>query len=225
MTRSVPLLTSSGTAQRSAPLEPEFRAFLARAVADRPLHARFLNTLSMMEHIGSRKIMSSQARGPLNEGLLQHMAEETRHAFFFKRQARRMAGGAVEGYTEANTLARGPAAMYFSRLDAEVSRRVTAACPDLAAPYLAVSLAVELRACWVYPLYHAALEAAGVPLSLKSIIAEEDAHLDDMHAQLSAMPGGGGIGLEELGEIESGLFTRLLPQLVGAIEMSAALAS
>jgi hypothetical protein len=112
--------------------------------------------------------------------------------------------------------------MYFSRLDAEISRRVTAACPDPAAPYLAVSLAVELRACWTYPLYHAALEAAGVPLSLKSIIAEEDAHLDDMQAQLSAMPGGGGIGLEELGAIEGGLFEKLLPQLTLALAAPAA---
>ena len=33
---------------------------------ERPFeHARFLNTLALMEHIGSRKIMVSQTRGPL----------------------------------------------------------------------------------------------------------------------------------------------------------------
>lgn len=214
----MPLLTSSGTAGRSAPLEGPFRAFLEEVVADAGRHALFLNTLSMMEHIGSRKIMLSQARNPLSEGLLQHMAEETRHAFFFKRQARRFAGAEVEGYTAANTIARGAAVMYFSRLDAEVSRIVSAVCPDPAAPYLAVSLAVELRACWVYPVYHAVLEEAGLQLSLKSIIAEEDAHLDEMHAQLMAMEGAENLSLQELAEIECGLFEKLFPQLVAGIQ-------
>ena len=58
-------------------------------------HARFLNTLSLMEHIGSRKIMVSQTCGPLGREVLKHLAEETRHAFFFKKAAETLGRAAV----------------------------------------------------------------------------------------------------------------------------------
>lgn len=178
--------------------------------------------LSLMEHIGSRKIMASQSGGDLKEGLLQHMAEEARHAFFFKRQARRFSGDAMEGYTDANTLARNAGAMYFARLDAEVSKRVTAVSDDTAAPYLAVSLIVELRACWAYPQYHTALEEAELPLSLKSIVAEEDAHLEEMHEQLFSMPGLNKLDLKELAAVEVDLFEKLLGQMIAEQSRAAA---
>jgi len=212
-TPSQTLLTTSGTLARSEKLVPVFQAFLHETVRDAQKHGRFLNLLSLMEHIGSRKIMASQSGGEFGEGLLQHMAEEARHAFFFKRQARRFSGDAMEGYTDANTLARNAGAMYFARLDAEVSKRVAALSNDTAAPYLAVSLIVELRACWAYPQYHAALEEAGLPLSLKSIVAEEDAHLEEMHANLFSMPGLDKLDLSELSAIETGLFEKLLGQM------------
>jgi hypothetical protein len=207
-------LILSGIVERSAPLEIVYQAFLADTVKNPAQHARFLNMLSMLEHIGSRKIMVSQMGNNLNENLLQHMAEETRHAFFFKRQARRFSGQDEEGYTDTNTLSRSAAAMYFARLDAVVSKQVAAHCAQPEAPYLAVSLVVELRACWAYPLYHAALETAGIPLSLKSLIAEEDAHLEEMYERLMSLPGAQKLDLAELSAFETELFGKFLSHLV-----------
>src|SRR3974390_92113 len=63
-------------------------ADLLRGLCRNPgLHARFLNTISLMEHIGSRKIMLSQGKSTLPESILRHLNEETRHAHFFRRAA------------------------------------------------------------------------------------------------------------------------------------------
>ena len=67
-------------------------AILAGFVADSSLHARFMNTLAMLEHMGSQKIMATQAGPDIDLPTLKHLAEETRHAFFFKRHANREAG-------------------------------------------------------------------------------------------------------------------------------------
>jgi hypothetical protein len=209
-------LILSGIRERSARLETIYRDFLADTVNSPAQHALFLNMLSLLEHIGSRKIMLSQMGGALSESLLQHLAEETRHAFFFKRQARRFAGQDVAACTDDNTMARSAAAMYFARLDAEISKRVSVHCPKPDALYLAVSLIVELRACWAYPLYHAALEKAGIPLSLKSIIAEEDAHLEEMYEHFIVLPGAQNLSLAEMSAFETKLFERFLLHLTKA---------
>ena len=205
----------SGIKERSAEFEAPFRAFLAGIVTDPARHGKFLNMLSLLEHTGSRKIMVSQAHAPQSEDLLKHMAEETRHAFFFKRQARRFAKQInMDGYSNDNTLARNAAGLYFGRLDAGISQRIAAHCDSPEVPYLAVSLIVELRACWAYPLYHRALEAAGIPLSLKSIVAEEDAHLAAMYQQFAQLLAATPLSMAELSAYESGLFAKFLQHLI-----------
>ena len=52
------------------------RSLLARTVADPPRHARMINTLSMLEHIGSYKIMSTQHAPDIDQPTLKHVAEE-----------------------------------------------------------------------------------------------------------------------------------------------------
>lgn len=159
--------------------EAPVKAFLSDLV-ERPVdHARFMNMLSMLEHMGSRKIMVSQMDDPANmtEEMLSHLAEEARHAYFFKRQARRIAAGKidVEGFFEENTMCRVPALMYFGRLDAGISKQV----PQKEA-YPWVSLIIELRACWLYGIYQDVLDASDIQLSLKPLLAEEDKHLAEM---------------------------------------------
>ncbi len=115
---------------------------------------------------------------------LKHLAEETRHAFFFKREAEKMAGHALKGYSDFETLAAGPGQFYFGRLDAGLSATLPNSHHSEVA-YLWVSLVVELRALWVYRLYQGALTDAKSSPSLKGIIAEEDRHLLDMTDRLS----------------------------------------
>ena len=84
-------------------------------------HARFLNTLSLMEHIGSRKIMTSQTSRGLGGETLRHLAEETRHAYFFKRAAEKLARSPL-GYGVDETIAGAMARGYMARLDAGIAR-------------------------------------------------------------------------------------------------------
>jgi hypothetical protein len=147
-------------------------------------HARFLNTLSLMEHIGSRKIMASQSEHGLSGDTLRHLAEETRHAYFFKRSAEKLARRAL-GYSTSETIAGAAARGYMERLDAEILRELAGA--ESALPYLYMSLIVELRAVWFYRLYQEALAEHEQSLSLRSVLAEEELHLGVMLARLSGM--------------------------------------
>lgn len=221
--------TASGMKDYNKRHEAPVRAFLTRLVNDPPAHARFLNMLSMLEHMGSRKIMVSQMdKGEtLDQDVLQHLAEEARHAYFFKRHAERVNGAAMPGWVDANTMTRVPALMYFGRMDAGISKRLGAFPPstppasggeeDCVAgfrgvePYYWVSLIIELRACWLYAIYDEIVEEAGVHLPLKGLIAEEDGHLEEMFAAC----GDNHDLLQELSRYETDLFEKLW----GALEV------
>jgi hypothetical protein len=157
------------------------RARLIAFCGQRALHARFLNMLSLLEHIGSRKIMTSPAMSAPDLDGLKHLAEEARHAFFFKRAAERIALHTFD-YGPQDTLAGPSARLYMGRLDAEISRSVGRAAPAL--PYLYMSLIVELRAVWLYRIYQAVLIEQNAGLTLKSILAEEELHLQAMSTNL-----------------------------------------
>jgi hypothetical protein len=159
------------------------QAMLAGFIADRPVHARFMNTLSMLEHMGSHKIMATQHGLGIDQPTLKHLAEETRHAFFFKRHANREAGRTLE-YSAADMIAPLAARRYFQRLEAEMVRAFPADIHPRAT-YLTMSMVVEFRAVWGYRLYQAALVKACSLVSLKSLLAEEAGHLTDMAERLA----------------------------------------
>lgn len=143
-----------------------------------------MNMLSLLEHIGSRKIMASQAMAVPGHDILKHLAEETRHAFFFKRAAERLARRTMD-YSHQNTMACASARSYMGRLDAEIAYVLASGSPAL--PYLYMSLIVELRAVWTYRLYQSVLTEENTGLTLKSILAEEELHLSAMLARLKHM--------------------------------------
>ncbi len=162
----------------SGPAESRVRVLLARIAADSGLSARFLNSLSLLEHIGSRKIMVSQA-GALNGETLKHMAEETRHAFFFKRAAEAIAGRPME-YGAGDVLAGSQARLYMHRLDAFIARSVQRSCR--------LSVHVHHRrdaGGVVLQLFDQVWKAAGRTLKLSSLLAEEETHLAQMRARLA----------------------------------------
>jgi hypothetical protein len=160
------------------------RARLTFLCGEASLHARFLNMLSLLEHIGSRKIMASRAMAEPGHDILKHLAEETRHAFFFKRAAEKLARRPLD-YSHANTMAGASARSYMGRLDAEIARALAGSAPAL--PYLYMSLIVELRAVWTYRLYQTILAEENTGVTLKSILAEEELHLSTMLARLTDM--------------------------------------
>lgn len=211
-------LVTSGMMENNARLEKPVRAFLDRIIKQPAEHARFMNMLSMLEHMGSRKIMVSQMNDHRNmtEDMLKHLAEEARHAYFFKRQAERMAKKSLDGYTDENTFCRAPAAMYFGRLDAGLAKQVPA---KDAYPW--TSLIIELRACWLYAMYHEVLQEAGVSISLKSLLAEEDMHL----AEMFEMCGDNEPRLRALSGYETELFGKLFQSLQNALSTEAQIAA
>ena len=189
------------------------QAMLAGFIADRPAHARFMNTLSMLEHMGSHKIMATQHGLGIDQPTLKHLAEETRHAFFFKRHANREAGRTLE-YSAADMIAPLAARRYFQRLEAEMVRAFPADIHPRAT-YLTMSMVVEFRAVWGYRLYQAALVKARSLVSLKSLLAEEAGHLTDMAERLRGL---GELDIERLRRfcaIETALYARLLSALGG----------
>lgn len=157
---------------------------LERIIDDPTLHSRLTNTLSLLEHMGSHKIMTTQHSMHIEQATLRHLAEEAHHALFMRRQAEKMAGRALF-YVAADTLAAAAARMYFQRLEARVLRRLRAE-GSAAATYLYVSMIIELRALWFYGLYSEALRAASHAMSLKRILGEEAHHLEEMAQRLDA---------------------------------------
>jgi hypothetical protein len=198
MNRSPLLRVEEESRDLIAPVRARLAAFCGQA----DLHACFLNTLSLMEYIGSRKIMASQGCREWDRDTLKHLAEETRHAYFFKRAAERLARRPLD-YSAANTISGAFARAYMGRLDAEITQEV-GATPAL--PYLYMSLIVELRAVWMYGLYQEILNERGARLSLKSVLAEEELHLDSMLARLSALDHRSGARIAEFSTAEDARF-------------------
>lgn len=188
MTSSTSHWPLSALEDQSADLIEPVRRRLAWWCTHPAAHARFLNTLSLLEHIGSRKIMVSQERGPLGGETLRHLAEEARHAWFFKRQAERLAERPL-AYGPDETLAASSARMYFGRLDLAVNQQLPA--ERLAEiPYLYVSLTIELRAIWTYRMYQEVLAEHQTGVSLRTVLGEEERHLEDMVARLTELNAG-----------------------------------
>ncbi len=192
----------------NAALVPATDSMLAGFIAEKATHARFMNTLSMMEHMGSHKIMATQHGTGIDQPTLKHLAEETRHAFFFKRHANREAGRDMEN-DAADLLAPLAARRYFQRLEAEMVRAFPAGTHPRAV-YLTMSMVVEFRAVWGYRLYQAALVNARSMVSLKSLLAEEAGHLTDMAERLAGLGELDIARLRKFCEVETGLYERLL---------------
>jgi len=198
----------------NAPLGARTDGLLAELCARPDQHWRFQNTLAMLEHMGSQKIMATQQGRAIDQPTLKHLAEEARHAFFFKRQAETLAGRDL-AFGPGETLAATPAWFYFQRLEGAVVAALTGA--PRAALYLTTSMVIEFRAVWAYRRYQQALDQAGIRLSLKSLLAEEQGHLTDMADRLDALGAFDSARLHELLAVETRLYGRLLSAFERAI--------
>ena len=191
------------------------RSVLARVVPDAPRHARLLNTLSMLEHIGSHKIMSTQHAADIDQPTLKHVAEEAQHAYFMKRQAEKTAAQPLE-YVDAALLAPAAARMYFQRLEAAMVRTL-ARRRSSRAVYLYMSMIVEFRALWFYGLYQQTLQRLRHSLSLKRVLGEERNHLSEMANRLETAGELSETRTAELLACERALYSRLLGALQRAV--------
>jgi hypothetical protein len=187
------------------------RALLGRIVPDAERHARLLNTLAMLEHMGSHKIMTTQHAADVDQATLKHVAEEAQHAYFMKRQAEKTADRPME-FVPRDLLAPATARLYFQRLEAGMVRSLTRQ-RSARAVYLYMSMVVEFRALWFYGLYQQTLQRLKAPLSLKRVLGEERAHLHDMALRLEAAGELSDARTAEFVGHEKRLFGRLLSAL------------
>jgi hypothetical protein len=162
---------------------------LPTIIANNQLHARWLNTLSLMENTGARKISASEDPATVTYIILKHAAEEHRHAFYLKKQIEKTGKALCPTYADEYLVASNYSKYYLNMLDVEVCRylkkELNLTGKELRfAAYLLVTYAIEVRADELYPIYQDALVSAGSKINVKSIILEEEGHLEEMINQL-----------------------------------------
>ncbi|RYF97576.1 MAG: hypothetical protein EOO02_20600 [Chitinophagaceae bacterium] len=181
-------------------------------VADNTLHAKWLNTLSLMENTGARKI--SAGEHPLNVTLivLKHAAEEARHAFYLKKQISKVATG-FDTYQFPFLLAPLHSYQYLHALDIATSRYLKTKLGLSGdalryGAYLLVTYAIEVRADELYPVYQEVLESTDSKVNVKSIILEEAGHLEEMIKQLQQFSPDWELHAAEILRIEKSCFEK-----------------
>ncbi|MEI3791121.1 MULTISPECIES: hypothetical protein [unclassified Chryseobacterium] len=168
----------------------EFQQLLERIVQDDGTHAKWLNTLSFMENAGARKI--SKCEHPVSVTLIQlkHAAEEHRHAYYLKKQISKIDPELCKTYEADELLAPVATRQYLHSLDVKACRYLQTVFAlnkeELKyAAYLFVTYAIEVRADELYPVYQDILTKESSRIMVKSIILEEEGHLEEMINQLN----------------------------------------
>lgn len=158
-------------------------------VSDAFLHAKWLNTLSFMENAGARKISASEHTIKVNLIQLKHAAEEHRHAYYLKKQIRKLVENKCLTYKNNELLAAIATKQFLNALDIKTCKYLKSEFnlegEELKyVAYLFVTYAIEVRADSLYPQYQEILTKTNRKVMVKSIILEEEGHLEEMISQL-----------------------------------------
>ena len=167
----------------------QFIHLLNNIIGTPSIHAKWLNTLSFMENAGARKISASEDKENVNLIILKHAAEEHRHAYYLKKQIAKLGENLCETYHNQFLLSPASSKYYLAILDVMVckylKKKLGLSGTKLKfTAYLLVTYAIEVRADELYPIYQQALDDAGSKVNVKSIILEEEGHLEEMLSQL-----------------------------------------
>ncbi len=168
----------------------EFHHLLKRIVQEGTTHAKWLNTLSFMENAGARKISKCEHPVLVTRIQLKHAAEEHRHAYYLKKQIGKIDPELCKTYENKELLAPIATRQYLHSLDIKACRYLQETFQlgkeDLKyAAYLFVTYAIEVRADELYPVYQDILTKESSKIMVKSIILEEEGHLEEMINQLN----------------------------------------
>ncbi|PST83323.1 hypothetical protein C7T94_12135 [Pedobacter yulinensis] len=196
----------------------EFTQVLDKIVKDNFLHAKWLNTLSFMENAGARKISASESKDQVNIIVLKHAAEEHRHAYYLKKQIAKVDPLACKTYKNDELLTPRSTRFYLHALDIAVCRylkkQFALSGEDLKfAAYLFVTYAIEVRADELYPVYQSVLDQHSSKVNVKSIILEEEGHLEEMISQLETFSPEWKAHAAHVVEIETALFNQWVQEL------------
>src|ERR1700749_878750 len=196
----------------------ELSNILPTIIADNQLHARWLNTLSLMENTGARKISACEDPETVTYIILKHAAEEHRHAFYLKKQIEKVGTTLCPTYSPKYLVAANSSRHYLNQLDVDACRYLKKELglkgKELRfAAYLLVTYAIEVRADELYPIYQEELDKAQSKVNVKSIILEEEGHLEEMINQLKTFSAEWEFHANKAVEMESLLFTQWVSQL------------
>ncbi len=174
-------------------LAPDLTQMITAIVNSDQLHARWLNTLSYLENCGARKIAACEHPILVKEEMLKHAAEEFRHAHFLKRQIEKVSPSPLPSYSKKELLGGIASLNYLNALDIKTCRYLSEVLPInkiRETAYLLVTYAIELRANELYAIYDEQLRKLHSKVGVRSIIAEEKEHLNEMIEGLHLLPFG-----------------------------------
>lgn len=203
----------------------ELKSLFTHIVNNDTVHARWLNTLSLMENTGARKISASEDPATVTYIILKHAAEEHRHAFYLKKQIEKIEGVALPTYAPEYLLAATHSKRYLNQLDIDVCRyikeKLALAGAELRfAAYLLVTYAIEVRADELYPVYQEVLTEASSKVNVKSIIFEEEGHLEEMLNQLQQFSADWQVHADKAVAIETRLFNAWVSQVGAELDVA-----
>lgn len=167
----------------------ELQAIIEKIVSSSELHAKWLNSLSMMENTGARKISACEHDQLVDEIVLKHAAEEARHAYYLKSQIKKTGFDGCKTYQMEELLAPVQSFQYLHALDTSISRYLKRELGYSGnklkyAAYLLVTYAIEVRADELYPIYEEVLKSHDSKISVRMIVVEEKGHLEEMIQQM-----------------------------------------
>lgn len=191
---------------------------LSSIVKDNVIHAKWLNTLSFMENAGARKISAAEHKEEVTLLILKHAAEEHRHAYYLKKQLAKLDDSLCKTYQSTELLVPNHTRFYLNTLDVNVCRYLkqhfNLSGADLKfAAYLFVTYAIEVRADELYPIYQTVLTENESKVTVKSIILEEEGHLEEMINQLNEFSPDWEKHAEEVVKIEEAMFSDWMKEL------------
>jgi hypothetical protein len=161
---------------------------LTKIVSQPDVHGKFLNTLSLLEYIGARKIMKSQDEAQITPTTLAHMTEEIRHAQILKKLALKVGGASVKTYSEESLFCGREGREYIQAIDAKACEVI--GDKNSWVNYLLTTLIIEERAQELYPFYDNLLIPLGLGGPLRAIFREEEGHLEQV---IQALKESGGL--------------------------------
>lgn len=192
---------------------------LQKIVPDNETHAKWLNTLSFMENAGARKISACEHHSKVNLIQLKHAAEEHRHAYYLKKQIGKISSDLCHTYERDELLAFNATRQYLHSLDIQTCRYLQKEF-DLTkeelkyAAYLFVTYAIEVRADELYPVYQEILTKESSKIMVKSIILEEEGHLEEMISQLNEFSSDWKLHAENILKIEHQLHDQWIRAII-----------
>ncbi len=189
------------------------KEFLTHITRDKNLESKWLNTISLLEYVGARKISKTVCQTHPSEEILQHYADEVRHAHVFKKLSNSLTGAQNKEY-----LCGEEGMNYFQSLDQQASSWVASHLgTDPYFNYLFVTWLIERRAMKLYPLYRTVTSAPQVASELQKIIVEEASHMHPIEDKVKSMLSSD--KLEELCGIEERLFAEFEANLTKSLQL------